>query len=155
MRGLEQCSRHRHSGLSWLICLMDIFITPIHYRPSLLSSALGIIPRKQPSNRIYVWWGCITFKLFNSSSLCVIPQALNYEEDNYKRPSLSHPNLCPLWLMSLSTEAIPVVVMPWFGNGNVLDFIRQNPVVNKLGLVCLFCVIAWIYSHIFPGAASC
>jgi serine/threonine protein kinase len=49
--------------------------------------------------------------------------------------SLRHPNVCPTWLLKSSNEPIPAIAMPWFDNGNILDFIRDNPGVDKLAIV--------------------
>jgi hypothetical protein len=52
---------------------------------------------------------------------------------------LNHPNISPIWLLrsSISTELIPAFAMPWFGNGNVLDFIHRHPHIDKLNIVRL------------------
>jgi len=49
--------------------------------------------------------------------------------------TLIHPNLCPIWLLKSANEPIPALAMPWFGNGNILDFIRDNPGIDKLDIV--------------------
>ena len=59
---------------------------------------------------------------------------------------LSHPNICPMWSLTSSSEAIPAVAMPWFTNGNVVEFIRQNPGINKLAIVSL---VSLFHDHIF------
>jgi len=61
--------------------------------------------------------------------------------------SLSHPNICPMWSLTSSTEPTPAVAMPWFNNGNVVDFIRQNPAIDKLAIVKQFASgVAYIHS---------
>jgi len=46
-----------------------------------------------------------------------------------------HPNICCTWLLTSSTGPIPAAAMPWFGNGNVVDFIHQNIGIDKLNIV--------------------
>jgi len=48
---------------------------------------------------------------------------------------LKHPNICPIWVLTSSTELIPAIAMPWFANGNVVDFICKNNTINKLDIV--------------------
>jgi len=48
---------------------------------------------------------------------------------------LKHPNICHTWLLTSSTGCIPAVAMPWFDNGNIVDFIRQNISIDKLNIV--------------------
>ncbi|KIM81537.1 hypothetical protein PILCRDRAFT_821318 [Piloderma croceum F 1598] len=56
---------------------------------------------------------------------------------NEKWSLLNHPNISPIWLLrsSKSTEPIPAFAMPWFDNGNVLDFTHRHPHINKLNIV--------------------
>jgi len=48
---------------------------------------------------------------------------------------LNHPNISPTWPLMSSTGPIPAVAMPWFGNGNVLDFTHRWPHINMLIIV--------------------
>jgi hypothetical protein len=48
-----------------------------------------------------------------------------------------HPIICPVWPLVFLDEFIPAIAMPWFENGNVLDFTRQHPGVDKLAIVRL------------------
>jgi hypothetical protein len=62
-------------------------------------------------------------------------QTLALAEDVWS--SMNHPNICAIWSLSSSTELMPAVAMPWFRNGNILDFVLQNPGVDKLDIVRL------------------
>jgi hypothetical protein len=62
-------------------------------------------------------------------------QMLALAEDMWS--TLNHPNICPIWSLTSSNEPIPAVGMPWFRNGNILDFMRQNSEVDKLDMVWL------------------
>src|SRR6266481_8335377 len=55
---------------------------------------------------------------------------------NDKWTLLNHPNISPIWLLRSSTEPIPAFAMPWFDNGNVLDYTRRYPHINKLDIAC-------------------
>jgi len=58
-----------------------------------------------------------------------------------------HPNICRTWLLTSSTGPIPAVAMPWFGNGNVVDFIRQNLGIDKFNIVKQIAIaIGYIHS---------
>jgi len=46
-----------------------------------------------------------------------------------------HPNICRTWLLTSSIGPIPAAATPWFGNGNVVDFIRHNIAIDKLNIV--------------------
>jgi serine/threonine protein kinase len=48
-----------------------------------------------------------------------------------------HPNICRTWLLTSSIGPIPAAATPWFGNGNVVDFIRHNIAIDKLNIVRL------------------
>lgn len=107
-------------------------ITLTRHRMSSPSSGSGMIPTMSLWSRRFFQWVYLAFTV--SSNHHSIFQALRDEEEKW--PLLSHPNLCPLWRLSSPIEDILVIGTPWFMNGNVMDFIRQNPAVNKLKLVC-------------------
>ena len=54
-----------------------------------------------------------------------------------KSSAFSHPGLCPIWILASPNGPSPAVVMPWFGNGNVLEFMQRNPKADKLQIVRL------------------
>jgi hypothetical protein len=52
---------------------------------------------------------------------------------------LSHPNIFPF--LGLSPEFgqhLPALVLPFYENWNINDYITENPSVDKLGLVCAY-----------------
>ena len=50
--------------------------------------------------------------------------------------SLSHPNILPLLGVSISTDPRSFrIVSDWMRNGNVMEYTRSNPEVNRLQLV--------------------
>jgi hypothetical protein len=89
----------------------------------------------------------------NISSVCISPrihivlssmiQTLALAE--HKWSTLNHPNICPTWLLTSSNQPTEAVAMPWFTNGNIVDFMEKNPSINKLVIVCsLICLQARI-----------
>jgi len=46
--------------------------------------------------------------------------------------------------------------MPWFSNGNILDFMEQNPDIDKLDVVCLMVPlrVRVLFLHLPPDKAS-
>ena len=48
-----------------------------------------------------------------------------------------YPITCPVWPLVLLDESIPAIALPWFENGNVLEFTRQHPDVDKLAILRL------------------
>ena len=51
---------------------------------------------------------------------------------------LSHPNVLPLLGVSVSTDPPSFrIVSEWMRNGNVMEYTRSNPEVNRLQLVSL------------------
>lgn len=51
-------------------------------------------------------------------------------------PRLHHPNVLPIYGVSMT--AFPFcVVSPWMENGNILDYTRKYPEVNRMSLVSL------------------
>ena len=88
-------------------------------------------------------------------SLTCVFQAL--DEERNKWSSLCHPNLCPLWSIRSPTDCIVAVAMPWLSNSNIIDFIRQNPDVNKLPLVRYFihdCATLFTYHPLGPSSCE-
>jgi hypothetical protein len=73
-------------------------------------------------------------------------QMLAYLKDKWA--SLDHPNIIPLWPLVSATEPIPAVAMPWFRNGNVLDFIRRYPHINRFGMVRLASLALFVSSFL-------
>ena len=76
----------------------------------------------------------ISFALFVYIHVCSSSQTLTLAKGMWF--SLSHPNICPVWFLMSSGQPVPAIAMPWFNNGNVLDFTRKNPGIDKLDIVC-------------------
>ena len=45
--------------------------------------------------------------------------------------TLNHPNICPTWLLTSSNQLTEAVAIPWFNNGNIVDFMEKNPGNNR------------------------
>ena len=73
-------------------------------------------------------------------------QMLAYLKDKWA--SLNHPNIIPCWPLASVTEPIPAVAVPWFRNGNVLDFIRRYPRINRFRMVRLASLTHFVSSFL-------
>lgn len=51
-----------------------------------------------------------------------------------------HPNVVPIYGFVNNLGAFPSPVIPYYGNGNVLSFLAQNPKANKLQIVSSFLI---------------
>jgi hypothetical protein len=81
---------------------------------------------------IHTFYRCSIYKTHS-----VVSQTLELANDKWSL--LNHPNIKPIWLLrsSTSAETILAFAMPWFDNGNVLDFAYRRPHINKLNIVRL------------------
>lgn len=61
---------------------------------------------------------------------------------------LKHPNIIPLWGVSLNTDK-PFLVMPFMQNGSVMDYLARNPTYTLYKRVKMMCDIAYglVYLH--------
>lgn len=50
--------------------------------------------------------------------------------------TLSHQNICPTWLLTSSNQLTEAVAIPWFNNGNIVNFMEKNPGIKKLVIMC-------------------
>jgi serine/threonine protein kinase len=65
--------------------------------------------------------------------LLLLHKMFLYEAIIWKR--LSHPNILPF--LGLSDQSFPLcVVSPWMSHGNIREYLRSNPEINQLQLVC-------------------
>jgi hypothetical protein len=55
---------------------------------------------------------------------------------------LNQRRISPIWFVNakLAGNLVPAIVVRWYRQGNVLAYLRCNPNVNKLDLVCLLSV---------------
>jgi serine/threonine protein kinase len=53
-------------------------------------------------------------------------------------PAVNHPNITPFFgiCFDFDRPGVPSLVVPYYRNGNILNYTKQNPNVNKLSLVC-------------------
>ena len=75
---------------------------------------------------------CIYPRIYTALSSTI--QTLALAEREWSK--LNHPNICPTWLLTSSNQPTEAVAMPWFTNGNIVDFMEKNPSINKLVIVC-------------------
>lgn len=70
-------------------------------------------------------------------------QRANNEARQLKR--LSHPSIIRLLGVSRQFDGtrpgVPCLLLPYFPNADVVHYIRRNPRVDRLGLVCLSCLV--------------
>ena len=72
-----------------------------------------------------------------------------------KWSTLNHPNICRTWSLTSSNQPTTAVAMPWFGNGNIVNFMRQHQGIDKLLIVCpVICLEDLIFLIVISGQAS-
>ena len=67
----------------------------------------------------------------------MIPQRL--EEPALVWQRLMHPNVSEFYGLSFKFGYMPALVLPFYGNGNVVDHVRQKDDDAKLDMVLIFC----------------
>ena len=50
---------------------------------------------------------------------------------------VEHDNVLPFYGVSTTVSEF-CMVFPWYGNGNVMDYLKKNPNVNRFDLVSIF-----------------
>ena len=72
-----------------------------------------------------------------------------------KWSTLNHPNICHTWSLTSSNQPTTAVAMPWFGNDNIFNFIRQHQGIDKLLIVCpVICLEDHIFLIMISGQAG-
>ncbi|KIM74466.1 hypothetical protein PILCRDRAFT_32124, partial [Piloderma croceum F 1598] len=64
------------------------------------------------------------------------------------RLELSHENIIPLLGISYDFDrpSMPCLVCPWFQNGDIINFLREQPNVDKLSLVRIAAGLSYLHS---------
>ena len=70
---------------------------------------------------------------------------------------LNHPNICRTWALTSSNRPVTAIAMPWFSNGNILDFTRQHQAIDKLVIVCpvISLLVLIFFLIVTSGQAGC
>lgn len=68
------------------------------------------------------------------------PKILRDLQEMWLGAGETHPHIAPMWLASVTQWlfTVPAIVMPFYSNGNILQYVRRFPDVDKMHLVCLF-----------------
>ena len=96
---------------------------------------------------------CILFLKCRFSYL--IPQRLEEAALVWRR--LEHPNVSEFHGLSFNFGYMPALVLPFYGNGNVVEYVRQKDNDMKLDMVSIFCLFITrnITKELFSGETDC
>lgn len=95
---------------------------------------------KEASNKIFKVPQIVTYPLTYRCS----PQIKRFCQEIIGWKRLSHPNVLPLLGAYVSTDPQCFrIVSDWMRNGNVMEYARSNPVVNRLQLVSPLAASSW------------
>lgn len=69
---------------------------------------------------------------------------------------LSHPNVTPFYgfCTDIGRPEIPSLVSPLYEHGNIMHYLKTNPNIDKLNLVCLIHKFTCITQREVPFVAS-
>ena len=81
-------------------------------------------------SRVYV-----AFLFYQMHAECILYQTFCHGTNGYMQ--ISHPNLLPV--LEVSKTLFPFCIMsPWMPDGNIIQYTKMNPDVNRLMLVCAY-----------------
>ena len=145
-------SSHRPRWFSLVANSMTYMPTPVCTR-FLPSRKSGLTQRTKICGVMFYRCAYLMIECSGPHSYLFVVQTLALAERKWS--TLNHPNICRTWSLTSSNQSTTAVAMPWFGNDNIVNFIRQHQGIDKLLIVCpVICLEDHIFLIMISGQAG-